>query len=697
MQEIIRLGTQCNENCIFCNVISGYRELTTKEAMHAISESSKKNPEVISFTGGEPTLRNDLFKLIAYAKACCPAAEVELQTNALRCSYPHYVSGLTKAGLDSVFVSFHSHKKNVFEKITCRPGSYGYTVKGIENLANSTINLKINVVINSLNYSHLPEYVHFLDEKFGEKITHLSFSFVQPFGKAWKNKWIIPHYSQVESYLTQAAKYCSKKGINFNNPFCGVPLCFFKDFLEKSDEFNWKQFSANEKTDTVYNNVRKKKILAPICSNCDLNDICLGFWVWYARMYGLKEAKPVKVSDLTLACKNLPIKKSAKNIVSRSWQDAAQSFFKEGSLEDAAYCFELFLFDSPESLITFNQLGQKALDNNRFKEAVKFFRKGIGITTDLKLPSDKEIQKFKETSRNPHDCTEEFDKVTPVELFLLLHGLKDCAIIGCEKENTDSFRNKLKQNGFAFFEKRHWFVLDKINNIVENKKNTDFITLFYASYSEKTARKIFEIESKNKQYLAPSLLTESGKLLGYPSCCIDFFEKIPSREKKSLHIIESLKNTTNQPSPYLNTITSIYPLIIHCPCSLNCEKSISQAKKVLFALEKGAPNLFTKIKKFYSMPVLYFDNKRYVVFDGSAKNGIVKYTRVYSSIDFAFREKVEDFQYLFYLDIVKHFENCDTVKVDKKTINLYRKGEKNCSFNKSSQFSGILFEFGKKW
>ena len=158
-----------------------------------------KSIGTLSITGGEPTLRKDLVFIINMASKIHSIRQINLQTNATLVSYKEYTVKLKKAGLDTAFVAFHSHKESVSNKLTSST-FWDKTVQGIKNLLSIGIPITLNPVINKLNYHLLPQYVKFVKEEF-PNIKCISLSFVQPVGRAWKNKWIIPRYSEVLPYL----------------------------------------------------------------------------------------------------------------------------------------------------------------------------------------------------------------------------------------------------------------------------------------------------------------------------------------------------------------------------------------------------------------------------------------------------------------------------------------------------------------
>ncbi len=249
----------------------------------------------ISITGGEPTIRPDLFEIISYCKSL--GAYTDLQTNAMMCSSEAYAKRLAEAGLDSAFVSLHSHKGDLSDKITQTSGAFEKTIQGIKNLASAGIKININTVVNSLNYAQLPKFVDFVAKNF-PKAT-INFSVAQPVGNAWEKPSIVPKYSKIKPFLLEAAAKCEKRGIWFSNPFCGVPPCFFSGFEKNCLELEvFKENCADQKVETTKCAV-SEKVKGPKCKECDFDFACFGVWKNYAKLYGTKELVPVKGFDFS--------------------------------------------------------------------------------------------------------------------------------------------------------------------------------------------------------------------------------------------------------------------------------------------------------------------------------------------------------------------------------------------------------------
>ncbi len=155
---------RCNNRCVHCYSSSPRRieELKTREWFKVIKKLYDVGVPNLLFTGGEPTLRDDLPELIRYAEKL--GIVTGLVTNGRRLSDKKYLDSLVRAGLDYVQVTLESNRPGVHDNITMVEGSWAETVEGIRNVLATDLFLDVNMTLNRFNVDHVDEYVDFLYE-----------------------------------------------------------------------------------------------------------------------------------------------------------------------------------------------------------------------------------------------------------------------------------------------------------------------------------------------------------------------------------------------------------------------------------------------------------------------------------------------------------------------------------------------------
>ena len=117
---LLEVTTRCNLHCRYCfaNGGSDSTDPSAEQCKRAIREIVRQcGQPLLQFSGGEPTLRDDLPELIHYAKeAGC--SYTQLNTNGIRLAQnPDYVKQLAEAGLDIVFLQFDGTKDEIYQTL----------------------------------------------------------------------------------------------------------------------------------------------------------------------------------------------------------------------------------------------------------------------------------------------------------------------------------------------------------------------------------------------------------------------------------------------------------------------------------------------------------------------------------------------------------------------------------------------------
>jgi radical SAM protein with 4Fe4S-binding SPASM domain len=160
----IALTFRCQNNCIHCYAGGPHetRELSKEEWKEIIDKLKQIGVFILTFTGGEPTLHQDLPELLLYAQN--NGMVTGLITNGRALKNMAYVENLEKAGLDFVQITLESHKPETHDLITATEGSWNETVAGIKNALQSQIYVTTNTTLNKHNADDFLETIDFLKQ-----------------------------------------------------------------------------------------------------------------------------------------------------------------------------------------------------------------------------------------------------------------------------------------------------------------------------------------------------------------------------------------------------------------------------------------------------------------------------------------------------------------------------------------------------
>lgn len=206
----------CNQKCIHCyaagQVHAEEEELSTEDWKKILDKIRAAGVPQVTFTGGEPTMREDLFELISHARWFIS----RLNTNGVKLT-KEYCQELKNAELDSLQITFYSSDAEVHNKLVGAP-QYDNTVSGIKNAIEAGLSLSINTPLCTLNR----DYVKTLEFLHGLGVIYVTCSGLITTGNALTEE---SESLQLNKYdlmkvLSDAVEYCYANGmeINFTSP-----------------------------------------------------------------------------------------------------------------------------------------------------------------------------------------------------------------------------------------------------------------------------------------------------------------------------------------------------------------------------------------------------------------------------------------------------------------------------------------------
>ena len=206
----------CNQKCLHCYAanqpLSAVPEMDTDQWLAVIEKCRSIGIPQLTFTGGEPTLRQDLVKLVQAAQWFV----TRLNTNG-RMLTSALCNDLRAASLDAVQITFYSADEAVHNELVGVDG-YTDTVNGIKNALAAGLNVSLNTPLCSLNkdYRATVEFAH------GLGIRYLTCSGLIPAGNAAESasKSVRLTPEELTEVLRPAMDFALSHGmeVNFTSP-----------------------------------------------------------------------------------------------------------------------------------------------------------------------------------------------------------------------------------------------------------------------------------------------------------------------------------------------------------------------------------------------------------------------------------------------------------------------------------------------
>ncbi|MEO0227053.1 MAG: radical SAM protein [candidate division WOR-3 bacterium] len=218
----IAVTYRCNLDCEFCYVgHRDYPELGTSDLKKIIFKiyNEAKIPSV-SFTGGEPLMRNDIVALVEYAR------KIGLWTNLITNGTlldSKLAKSLKQAGLNSAQVSLEGPDAKIHDRITGIPGSFDNTIAGIKYLLEQGLSVHTNTTVSRHNIDYLPEILKLI-KSLG--LRRLSMNLMIPCGSAEKRRDLWVSYSEIGQHILKIKYLAQRENIQFLW-YSPVPMCEF--------------------------------------------------------------------------------------------------------------------------------------------------------------------------------------------------------------------------------------------------------------------------------------------------------------------------------------------------------------------------------------------------------------------------------------------------------------------------------------
>ena len=228
---------KCNQKCLFCyaagECLSSARELSTEEWKRAIDKLREAGVPMLTFTGGEPTMRGDICELIDYSRWFV----TRLNTNGVLLT-EELCMGLRDASLDSVQVTLYSHDGDIHNSLV-GSNHFADTVRGIKNAVKTGLDVSINTPLCKKNADYV-ETLRFISS-LGVRFVTVSGLICTGMAEDSHGEYDLDSDTLFD-IVRRAKEYCDEngmeidftspglideeklRGINMNSPMCGACL-----------------------------------------------------------------------------------------------------------------------------------------------------------------------------------------------------------------------------------------------------------------------------------------------------------------------------------------------------------------------------------------------------------------------------------------------------------------------------------------
>jgi MoaA/NifB/PqqE/SkfB family radical SAM enzyme len=297
------LSYDCNAKCGFCYNPPLTPEVLAQEVPFAraaglLAKARADGHDGVWLTGGEPTLRADLPKILLLSRKL-GFRRIQIGTNGARLADAASARRLVSAGLNYARVSLHGASSDVHDRLLRLPGAFDKALRAIRHLTELGVYVGLNFVVTKENAAELPGFFDLALGRLG--IRDFDVIFLHHRGMMDLNADALSvRYSEAVPHLRAAWRILERRGLRRRTPsLVNLPPCAAPELEPWISD--WSRDEAGDSLalpgksggDLIeMKGAQKRKGSA--CAGCSLEPRCLGFEREYAQRYGEGEFVPIR-------------------------------------------------------------------------------------------------------------------------------------------------------------------------------------------------------------------------------------------------------------------------------------------------------------------------------------------------------------------------------------------------------------------
>jgi MoaA/NifB/PqqE/SkfB family radical SAM enzyme len=302
------IPSPCKKGCIFCS-----RSLKNKKNKEIVVKPNKIESDLsyihnslkidtLRIGGNEPLNYPGLLRVIKYAKEL-GYREIRLATSGERLINFNFTRKFCASGVDKVQLSIYGYNDESHDLITGSRGSFKILLNAIRNLQRFP---KVEIMLHSLllkqNYLFISKIYDFIASYF--RIFPINFCMVRPRNSDQRDYYeFAPKFSDIAKILKHN-KVMGRAKIRI--PYCVLPKFYLKsaisgytedELLQPGNFYENNPFVKISMNRLIFCNegtyMEDKISFLTKCSQCKLNNFCMGIPDLYLKLYGDGEFKPL--------------------------------------------------------------------------------------------------------------------------------------------------------------------------------------------------------------------------------------------------------------------------------------------------------------------------------------------------------------------------------------------------------------------
>jgi molybdenum cofactor biosynthesis enzyme MoaA len=289
LRAVLKLTYQCNSRCRFCRVEAfrdAVADVPRAEVGRKMAAARARGVGMILFSGGEPTLRNDLPLLARAATAL--GLRWGLITNGRRLAHPAYRQALLDLGLAYVHTSLHGATAARHDDLV-QCASFDEVMTALAGLAGTGVELHVNTVVTRPNVAELGAIGDLLAPF--APLTH-KLCLAEPRGlfDTYATQLMVPPQQAGRAASEAVARARTRHGAaGLETVVEGFPLCQIPSALDAVANLrthNIRYMSEGFEDDLFPTDHGDREYPAP-CDDCAMRDACPGVYPGYVRRFGV--------------------------------------------------------------------------------------------------------------------------------------------------------------------------------------------------------------------------------------------------------------------------------------------------------------------------------------------------------------------------------------------------------------------------